>query len=167
MALTLTHLRTLSVEELETLRRLHGDTLTDAEKEALDKAIAEKRDGSAESEQEQEGEQEQEQERESEGESEGESEQGPPSWWKDPPTADEVADRLLEKFAEAESIADNATGESEGEGESGSGESQAEGEKKEESSENGAGKKGEEQKDNAPQDEHWFYRGRRRKVTNE
>src|SRR5689334_23294066 len=106
MALTVEHLRSLSVEDLETLQRIHGDTLTETERKNLEKVLAEKREGDGESE---------ERERESAGERESESppppsdgEEGPPAWWKDPPTADEVADKLLERFSDAERVADEA-----------------------------------------------------------
>jgi len=170
MAFTVSHLRTLSLEDLETLQRLHGDTLTEQEKKNLEKVITEKREGDGETTSEQEN------------ESGGERETPPPTpanesgngevppWYKEPASADEVADKLLERFAEAERIADQAAGEGEGsEGDSsvgGSSESKTEEEKKTESEKTQTTEQST-STDEAPEQEHWFYRGRKKKVKSE
>ena len=91
----------------------------------------------------------------------------PPAWWKEPPSADDVADKFLERLAEAEAVADQATRENGGEGAA----TETDGEKETASEKDGEsatrGEETERTKDEEPEKEHWFYRGKRKKVTSD
>lgn len=176
MAITLAHLRTLTVEQLEALKELHGDTLTDQESEKIDQVLQEKREGDGNGEGEEAGEGAGEDRETGAGEGEGEETGGeagetdpPPSWWKDPPSVDEIADSVVAKIGEAERVADQATGRAAGE-EAGAGEGagrEVEAEAGEGTGEGGKGQttesEGKGDTDDSPKDEHWFYRGGRKR----
>ncbi len=162
MAFTLEHLRQLSVEDLETLKRIHGDTLSDREKAMIAKVIKEKETGESETD-ESETETSTEREQETSGTTEEDEPDKPPAWWKDPPSSDEIADKFLERLTEAEAVADQATRENDETATESSEETSAEKDTKDTE----GGETTTRTKDEEPEKEHWFYRGKRKKVTSD
>lgn len=172
MSLTLEHLRTLSIEDLETLQRLHGDTLTDADAEKISQVLVEKR-GSDQQQGDQQRVQGDQQQQDDEQRAQDDAEQQGDSQQQDQrssfPTADEIADGVVARLAEAEKIADKAVGGDQqqdgGQQDVRDGRQQQDAQRAQGDQQQRAAQDDQLRRDDSPKTEHWFYRGGRRRAS--